>query len=105
MKRLIDLSHTLEHGMITYQGLPAPIICGYLSREASKQKYAEGTTFHMGKIEMISNNGTYGERPFHRYADGKALSELPLESLVDLEGLVFRTQQRVNGPDLFGRTD
>lgn len=105
MKRLIDLSHTLEHGMITYKGLPAPIICDYLSREASKQKYAEGTAFHMGKIELISNTGTYVDAPFHRYADGKDLSELPLESLVDLEGLVFRTQQRVNGPDLFGRTD
>ena len=101
----IDLSHTIEHGMITYKGLPAPIICDFLSREASKQKYAEGTTFQMGKIEMISNTGTYVDAPFHRYEHGKDLSELPLEYLVDLEGVVFRTRQRVNGPELFGKSD
>jgi len=101
----IDLSHTIEHGMITYKGLPAPIICDYLSREASKQKYAEGTTFQMGKIEMISNTGTYVDAPFHRYEQGKDLSELPLESLVDLEGVIFHTQERVNGPELFDQAD
>jgi arylformamidase len=107
LKALIDLSHTLEHGMITYKGLPAPIICDYLTREASKAKYAADTTFHMGKIEMISNTGTYVDAPFHRYAHGKDLSELPLESLVDLEGLVFRTKtgMRALGPELFGRSD
>ena len=101
----IDLSHTIEHGMITYKGLPAPIICDFLSREASRQKYAEGTTFHMGKIEMISNTGTYVDAPFHRYEQGMDLSELPLDSLADLEGLVFRTRERVNGPELFGEAD
>ena len=72
----IDLSHTIEHGMITYKGLPAPIVCDFLTREASKQKYAEGTTFHMGKIEMISNTGTYVDAPFHRYEQGMDLSSL-----------------------------
>lgn len=107
LRKLIDLSHTLEHGMITYRGLPAPIICDFLSREASKAKYAADTTFQMGKIEMISNTGTYVDAPFHRYEHGKDLSELPLESLVNLEGLVFRAKpdQRANGPELFGKTD
>ena len=59
MKKLIDLSHTVEEGLITYKGLPAPIICDYLSREESKKHYAEGTTFQIGKIEMCSNTGTY----------------------------------------------
>jgi kynurenine formamidase len=102
---LIDLSHTLEHGMITYKGLPAPIICDYLSREDSKKHYAADTTFQMGKIEMISNTGTYVDAPFHRYQTGKDLSELPLESLVDLEGLVFHTQKQANGPELFAAAD
>ncbi|HEX7966485.1 MAG TPA: cyclase family protein [Gammaproteobacteria bacterium] len=102
----IDLSHTVEHGMITYKGLPAPIVCDYLSREASKKKYAEGTTFHMGKIEMISNTGTYVDAPFHRYEHGKDLSELPLEYLVDLDGLVFRAGDRkALGPELFGNAE
>ncbi|HEX4300108.1 MAG TPA: cyclase family protein [Gammaproteobacteria bacterium] len=107
MKRLIDLSHAVEHGMITYKGLPAPIVCDYLSREASRQKYAEGTTFQMGKIEMISNTGTYVDAPFHRYEQGKDVSELPLESLADLEGMVFRAkpEQKAIGPELFGRVD
>src|ERR1051325_619677 len=88
--RLIDLSHTVEAGMITYKGLPAPVICDFLSREASRQVYAEGTEFHIGKIEMVANTGTYVDSPFHRYADGKDLSELSLSSLAHLEGVVFR---------------
>ena len=88
--RLIDVSHTVEHGMITYKGFPAPIICDWLSREASRAKYAHGTEFQIGKIEMIANTGTYVDSPFHRYENGKDLSELPLESVADLECLVVR---------------
>ena len=91
-KKLIDLSHTVEHGMITYKGLPAPIICDFLSREDSRKHYAEGTEFNIGKIEMVANTGTYVDSPFHRFADGIDLSELPLESLVNLEGIVVRVQ-------------
>lgn len=90
--KLIDLSHEVEHGMITYKGLPAPIICDFLSREESKKNYAEGTTFHIGKIEMVANTGTYVDSPFHRFANGIDLSELPLESLADLEGVVVHAQ-------------
>jgi kynurenine formamidase len=86
----IDLSHTIEHGMITYRGLPAPLICDYLSREASQKLYAEGTEFHIGRIDMVANTGTYLDSPFHRYADGKDLSELPLTSLAGLESVVVR---------------
>ncbi|MGI9284549.1 MAG: cyclase family protein [Pseudomonadales bacterium] len=107
MKKLVDLSHTVEHGMITYKGLPAPIVCDFLSREASKSKYAEGTTFHIGKIEMVANTGTYIDSPFHRYADGKDLSELALESIADLDGLVFRVEadQKRIGSKLFSGAD
>jgi kynurenine formamidase len=90
----IDLSHTIEHGMITYRGLPAPLICDYLSREASRELYAEGTEFHIARIEMVSNTGTYLDSPFHRYADGKDLSELPLTSLAGLDGIVVRCEGR-----------
>ena len=84
---LIDVSHTVKDGMMTYKGLPAPIICDYISREASKSNYEEGTSFQIGAITMSSNTGTYVDAPFHRYADGKDLSELPLSSLADLEGI------------------
>lgn len=86
--KLIDLSHTVEHGMITYKGLPAPIICDFLSREDSRSHYTGGTEFAIGKIEMVANTGTYVDSPFHRYADGIDLSELPLASLADLDGVV-----------------
>jgi arylformamidase len=89
-KRFIDVSHTVEHGMITYKGLPAPLICDWLSREASREKYAPGTEFQIGKIEMVANTGTYMDTPFHRYEHGKDLSELPLESIADLDCVVVR---------------
>lgn len=87
--KLIDLSHEVEHGMITYKGLPAPIVCDFLSREESRQHYAEGTEFSIGKIEMVANTGTYVDSPFHRFADGIDLAGLPLESLANLEGVVI----------------
>jgi kynurenine formamidase len=92
--RLIDLSHIIEDGMITYKGLPAPIICDYLSREASRARYAKGTEFQIGKIEMIANTGTYIDSPFHRYAQGKDLSDLALESLANLDCVVVRATER-----------
>ncbi len=88
--RLIDVSHVVEDGMVTYKGLPAPVICDYLSRESSRAIYAEGTEFHIGKIEMVANTGTYVDSPFHRYPDGTDLAGLPLESLADLDGIVVR---------------
>lgn len=88
--QLIDLSHTVEAGMITYKGLPAPLICDFLSREASRAIYAEGTEFHIGKIELVGNTGTYVDSPFHRFADGLDLAALPLESLVNLPAVVVR---------------
>jgi arylformamidase len=87
--RLLDVSHAVEHGMVTYKGLPAPIICDWRSREESRAIY-DGAKFHIGKVEMVANTGTYVDSPFHRYAHGKDLAELPLESVADLECLVVR---------------
>ena len=103
MKKLLDLSHTVEDGLVTYKGLPAPIICDYLSREDSKKHYSEGTTFQIGKIEMCSNTGTYLDSPFHRYENGKDLSELELESLANLDGVKVVINEVVEsiGVDIF----
>jgi kynurenine formamidase len=89
--KLIDVSHTVEHGMITYKGLPAPVITDHLTREDSKKIYVSGTQFQIGKIEMVANTGTYLDSPFHRYADGADLAGLDLYSLANLDGLVVRT--------------
>ncbi len=86
--RHVDLSHTIESGMITYKGLPAPVICDHLSRAASRALYAEGTEFQIGRIGMVSNTGTYIDTPFHRYADGDDLSRTPLDRLAGLDGVV-----------------
>ncbi|HMP98438.1 MAG TPA: cyclase family protein [Cyclobacteriaceae bacterium] len=91
---LIDLSHVIEHGTLTYKGLPAPVICDYLSREESKKFYSKGTEFQIGKIEMVANTGTYIDCPFHRYADGKDLAAITLEQFTDLPGIVIRADHR-----------
>jgi kynurenine formamidase len=90
--RFIDLSHTIEHGLITYKGLPAPLVCDFLSREQSRKFYAPGTEFQIGKIELVANTGTYLDTPFHRYADGQDLSEVKLKSMANLDGTVLRAK-------------
>ena len=89
----VDLSHTIEGGMITYKGLPAPLICDHLSRESSRGVYAPGTEFQIGRIEMVGNTGTYLDTPFHRYEDGYDLSALTLASVSDVAGIVVRVTQ------------
>ena len=92
--RLVDLSHTIETGMKTYPGLPGPIVCDFLSREASRAVYAAGTEFHIGRIDMVANTGTYIDSPFHRYADGTDIAGLDLARLTELDGVVIRMSGR-----------
>lgn len=106
--RLIDVSHVVEHGMVTYKGLPAPVVCDFLGREASRKVYAPGVEFHIGKVEMVANTGTYLDSPFHRYADGTDLAGLPLERLANLDAVVVRWDKRRGraiGADALGRLD
>ena len=98
---LIDVSHSIEDGMITYKGLPAPVITDHLSRAASRNHYAPGTEFHIGKIEMVANTGTYLDTPFHRFARGKDLAGLDLYSVANLDGLVVRVKEKEIGVDVF----
>ncbi len=107
MVNIVDLSHPIENGMITYTGLPGPNITDHLSREASQEHYAQGTTFQIGKIEMVANTGTYVDAPFHRYAGGKDLSQFDLESVANLDGQAFLADPatRAITPDLFKDRD
>jgi kynurenine formamidase len=89
-RRLIDLSHTIEDGMITYKGLPAPLICDHLSREQSRAIYAPGTEFQIGRITMVANTGTYIDSPFHRYADGSDVADFDLAAIALLRAVVVR---------------
>ncbi|HZD54565.1 MAG TPA: cyclase family protein [Woeseiaceae bacterium] len=106
--RLVDLSHPIEHGVITYKGLPAPAVCDYLSREASRENYAAGTEFHIGRITMVANTGTYVDSPFHRYAEGVDVAGLDLAALTALEGTVVRATgrtERAIGPEMFAASN
>lgn len=99
MGRLVDLSHPIEHGMVTYPGLPGPVISDFLGREASRGHYAEGTTFHIARVRMVANTGTYLDAPFHRFAHGKDVAALPLDRLADLPGVMIDASGRGRGLD------
>ena len=86
---IVDLSHPFGDGTVTYPGLPAPVVGDHLSREASRERYAPGVEFQIGRIEMVSNTGTYLDTPFHRYPDGHDLSGLDLARVVDVPGLLI----------------
>ena len=90
--RLVELSHTIEHGLETYRGLPAPTVCDFWSRESTRGRYAPGVEFHIGSIEMVANTGTYIDAPFHRYSDGVDIAGLTLERTADLAGVVVRAR-------------
>ena len=99
MSKFIELSHIVEDGMMTYTGLPGPVISDHLSREDAVSHYAEGTTFQIGKIEMVANTGTYIDAPFHRYSEGIDLSGLEMASIANLDGIVFRATQGIRSID------
>ena len=105
MRRLVDLSHIVEDGMITYPGLPGPVISDHLSREASRERYAPGTEFQIGRIDMVANTGTYLDAPAHRWADGADLAGLALESLALLPGIVVRHRGPAVDADAFAAID
>jgi kynurenine formamidase len=107
MSRLIDVSHRIEPGMVTYEGLPGPIVSEFLTREASRAHYSGGTTFAIGRVDMVANTGTYVDAPFHRFAEGEDIGSLPLEALADLEGMVVDATRagRAIGPGLFEGLD
>jgi kynurenine formamidase len=89
LSRFVELSHPISQGMTTHPGLPGPVVTDFLSREASGARYAPGTTFQIGRIEMVANTGTYVDAPFHRFDGAADIAALPLERLADVEGIVF----------------
>jgi arylformamidase len=109
MPTIVDLSHVLEDGTITYPGLPAPVISDHLSRETSRERYAPGYEFHIGRIDMVSNTGTYLDTPFHRYPDGHDLAGLDPGRVVGVPGIVVDAggdqeipSTRLDGHDVTG---
>ena len=112
MSRLVDLSHPIRDGMPTYKGLPGPHICDFWSREQSAANYDDGSSFQIGRIDMVANTGTYLDAPFHRWEDGPDLAGLDLDQLAALPGLVVRQPwedglavgaERFEGVDVSGK--
>jgi kynurenine formamidase len=109
--RFVDLSHAIRDGLVTYPGLPPPAIGDHLSREASRAHYAPGTEFHIARIEMVTNTGTYVDAPSHRFEGMPDVGDLPLERLAGLDGVVLAAApgaraigpERVRGADVRGR--
>lgn len=94
---LVDLSHAVEDGMITYRGLPAPVVCDWLSHVDSRGAYAAGTEFQIGEVRMVGNSGTYIDAPFHRFPDGPDVADLPLEAVAELDGVRVRAPEARRG--------
>lgn len=89
MPRFVDLSHTITDSMVTYPGLPAPVIGDHLTRAHAEEVYGPGITFQIGMINMCANTGTYLDVPFHRYADGHDLCGLDLERVSQVDALLI----------------
>ncbi len=96
-RRVVDLTHVLEDGMVTYPGLPVPAISDWLSWEDSATRYAQGTEFQIGRIDMIANTGTYLDAPSHRHRGSDDLAALPLDRVAALDGVVLEARDR-RGP-------
>jgi kynurenine formamidase len=106
-RRFVEISHPIDPGMITYAGLPGPVVTEHLTREASRSHYSDGTTFSIGRVEMVANTGTYVDAPFHRFGNGADVAELPLDRLADVDGIVIDATGAGSevGAPLFGRGD
>ena len=105
-RRIVDLSHVITDGLVTYPGIPGPVIGSHLTFDESASHYAAGTEFSIGTISMAANTGTYLDTPAHRYRDGEDLAALSLDRMVDLDGVVVRARVRSGaGGRAIGETD
>ncbi len=106
-RRVVDLTHVVEDGMITYPGLPGPEVGVHLTREASRAHYAAGTEFEIGRVAMVANTGTYLDAPLHRFAAGADLAAVPLDRVAAVAGIVVdvRGAARGAGPEAFAGLD
>ena len=107
-RRIVDLSHEIVDGMTTHPGIPAPSISTFLTHEASTARYAPGTTFEIGRIDLVANTGTYIDTPAHRFPGGQDLAGLELERVVDVDGVLVDCRgapDRAIGPEAFEGID
>jgi len=75
--------------MDAYPGLPGPRFSAIVDHEQSRSRYGNKSEFYLGMVEMPGNVGTYLDSPFHRYLNGSDLSQIPLERVAGLQGVVL----------------
>jgi len=89
LSKFVELSHLIEDGMDTYPGFPSPKIGAFLTREGSRPHYDGNAEFYIGSVGIVGNVGTYLDAPFHRNSTGMDLSQLPLDKVAGIPGLVI----------------
>ena len=89
MRRIVDLSHVIEAGMVTDPRLPVPVVRDVWTREQSAARYAPGVSFQIASIEFPQNTGTYLDAPFHRHEGLAGVWDYPIERTTDLPGVVI----------------
>jgi len=89
MKKYVELNHVLEDQMRAYPGFPPPVIRALMDHEESRPYYDDKAEFFIGRVDMVCNIGTYLDSPFHRYPDGADLSQIPLEMVAGVSGIVL----------------
>jgi arylformamidase len=61
-----------------------------LDHEQSRPHYQGEAEFYISKLELVGNTGTYIDSPFHRHREGSDLSEVPLEAVSGVPGIVLQ---------------
>jgi len=92
-RHVIDLSHRIADGTVTYPGLPAPSITWDVTHEQSRPNYDEGTEFSFVRLNMTGNTGTYLDSPLHRFEGGADVTGFDLDRLVSVPGVVVRVAE------------
>lgn len=81
---VIDLSHPITPGMVTYPGLPGPRLHVEVSRAQSAARLGSGASFEVESLTLVGNTGTYLDAPYHYHAGRADVAQLPLERLADV---------------------
>lgn len=87
---IIDLSQKLEPNMTCYPGDQAFQCASHLSIEK------EGCNVH--SMTIGSHTGTHVDAPYHFFADGKRIDELPLSAFIGKALVINLTSKRAREP-------
>ncbi len=111
MQHFIDLSHCFEDGMLGFKMKNedgsftqyTARIRPFLTHEQTNPKFAGQCSFEITEMTFQTSVGTYLDAPYHRYPQGRDISELRIDELI-LPGVVIDVRGRrpweAAGPDV-----